>query len=247
MKWAGQALPHESARAHVTGGALYTEDLAARYPGTLHAWPVLSPHAHALVTRLDAGTAGISLTAADVPGIGDSGSNRHDEPLFPQEILYHSQPVVWVLGETLEEAKQSAACVEAEYRPLPAVLTIQDAIAKNSFHSGPFRIRQGEADREIAASPYRLAGELSIGGQEHFYLETQCALARFDESGGVIVDSSTQHPSETQDVIARVLGIPRNRVTVQCLRMGGAFGGKEVQANPWAAIAALGAWKTGRP
>src|SRR5205807_9643839 len=81
----------------------------------------------------------------------------------------------------------------------------------------------------------------------HFYLETQCALAWMDESGGITLHSSTQHPSETQDVVARVLGLARSQVTVECLRMGGAFGGKEVQANPWAAIAALGAWKTHRP
>jgi xanthine dehydrogenase large subunit len=248
-----KAVPHESALGHVTGEALYTEDLAARHPGTLHAWPVLSPHAHALLTRLDVHGSldqpGVvtALTAADVPGIGDSGANRHDEPLFPLEVTYHSQPVAWVLGETLEAARMGAARVEAEYRALPAILTIEEAIAKESFHSGPFRMQKGAAAREIAASPCQLSGELAIGGQEHFYLETQCAFARFDETGGVLVDSSTQHPSETQDVVARVLGIARNRVTVQCVRMGGAFGGKEVQANPWAAIAALGVWKTRRP
>src|SRR5439155_26885225 len=92
-----------------------------------------------------------------------------------------------------------------------------------------------------------IEGELRIGGQEHFYLETQCALAWLDEAGGVSLHSSTQHPSETQEIVARVLGLPRNLVTVECLRMGGAFGGKEFQANPWAAVAALGAWKTKRP
>ena len=97
-----------------------------------------------------------------------------------------------------------------------------------------------DAAAAIARSPHRITGELAIGGQEHFYLETQCAIARFDETGGIVVDSSTQHPTETQDIVARVLGLPRHQVTVQCLRMGGAFGGKEVQANPWAAIAALG-------
>jgi xanthine dehydrogenase large subunit len=108
-------------------------------------------------------------------------------------------------------------------------------------------LHRGDAAGAIAASRYRVESELAIGGQEHFYLETQCALAWLDESGGVALHSSTQHPSETQDVVARVLGVARNRVTVECLRMGGAFGGKEVQANPFAAVAALGAWKTGRP
>ncbi len=253
MRFSGQALPHESADAHVTGTALYTDDLIARFPDTLHAWPVLAPYAHALLTHIDLSPAleipGVvtTLVASDVPGEGDSGANKHDEPLFPIEIAYHSQPVAWVLGETLEAARLGAAGAMAEYRPLSAILTVKDAIAANSFHSGPFRIQRGDASAELASSAHRLSGELAIGGQEHFYLETQCALARLDESGGMIVDSSTQHPSETQEVVARVLGWPRNRVTVQCLRMGGAFGGKEVQANPWAAIAALGAWKTRRP
>jgi xanthine dehydrogenase large subunit len=252
MKLAGLPLPHESAREHVTGEALYTDDLVLRFPGILHAWPVLSPHAHALVVRLgdfamqEPGVIA-TLTAADVPGEGDSGSNRHDEPLFPGEVTYHSQPIAWVLGETLEAARLGAARVNVEYRALAHVLTIEDAIAAHSFHSGPFQIRRADAADAIARSPNRISGQLAIGGQEHFYLETQCAIARFDVTGGIVVDSSTQHPTETQEVVARVLGLARHQVTVQCLRMGGAFGGKEVQANPWAAIAALGTWKTKRP
>ena len=252
MKVAGQSVPHESAREHVTGEALYTDDLVLRFPRVLHAWPVLSPHAHALVKALDASAAlsepGVNtvLTAEDVPGEGDSGSNRHDEPLFPTEMMYHSQPVAWVLGETLDAAQRGAARVAVEYHPLPAILSIEDAILAASFHSAPLKLARGDAS-VIDSSALRLEGQLQIGGQEHFYLETQCAIAWMDESGGIAAHSSTQHPSETQEVIARVLGIPRSRVTVECLRMGGAFGGKEVQANPWAAIAALGAWKTRRP
>jgi xanthine dehydrogenase large subunit len=251
-KIAGRAVPHESAREHVTGEALYTDDLISRFPRLLHAWPVLSPYAHALVKSLDPSAAllepGVAtvLTANDVPGEGDSGSNRHDEPLFPDEVLYHSQPVAWVLGEALEAAQRGAARIAVEYEPLPAILTIDDAILAASFHSAPLRIARGDLSA-IDSSPLAVQGELRIGGQEHFYLETQCAIAWMDETGGVAAHSSTQHPTETQEVIARVLGIPRNKVTVECLRMGGAFGGKEVQANPWAAIAALGAWKTRRP
>src|SRR5262249_44330430 len=158
---------------HVTGEALYTDDLVGRFPNILHAWPVLSPHAHALITMLDAAPAmeepGVvaTLTASDVPGEGDSGANRHDEPLFPEEVMYHQQPVVWVLGESLEAARCGAARVIAEYQPRPAVLTIQDAIAAGSFHSGPHRIQRGE---ETGNAPHSLTGELSIGGQEHFYL-----------------------------------------------------------------------------
>lgn len=253
MRHVGQAVPHESARGHVTGEALYTDDLASRYPHLLHAWPVMAAHAHALVTHLDASPAldepGVvaTLNGGDVPGEGDSGANRHDEPLFPSEVVFHSQPVAWVLAETLEAAQRGASRVVVSYQPLDSILTIEEAIAARSFHAGPHQIRRGHADQAMADSPHRLDGALFIGGQEHFYLETQCAIAYLDESGGIEAQSSTQHPSETQEIIARVLGLSRNQVSVSCLRMGGAFGGKEVQANAWAAIAALGAWKTKRP
>ena len=252
MKSSGQPLPHESASAHVTGAALYTDDLAGRFPNLLHAWPVTAPHAHAVVKSLDLSPAlaqpGVHtvLTASDVPGEADSGANRRDEPLFPDEVLYHRQPIAWVVGETLEAAKRGAAVARTVYETLPAILIIEQAIAAASFHSAP-AIVEGGAAQAISRAPHRLEGELFIGGQEHFYLETQNSLAWIDESGGIALHSSTQHPSETQAIVARVLGIAEHRVTVECLRMGGAFGGKEVQANPYAAIAALGAWKTQRP
>jgi xanthine dehydrogenase large subunit len=246
------SIPHESARGHVTGDALYTDDLLPRFPALLHAWPVTAPHAHALLTALDVSPAldepGVvcTLTGDDVPGFGDTGPSRHDEPLFPREVMYHRQPVAWVLAENIEAARRGAARVSALYEPLPAILTIQQAIDAGSFLTEPFSIVAGDA-AAMAASPVRVDGELSIGGQEHFYLETQASVAWIDESGGVAVHASTQHPSETQEVVSRVLGLPRHQVTVECLRMGGAFGGKEVQANAWAAVAALGAWKTRRP
>jgi xanthine dehydrogenase large subunit len=161
-------------------------------------------------------------------------------------VLFYHQPVAWVLGETLEAARRGAARVTADYDPLPAILSIEQAILAGSYLTDKLRIVDGDVSG-LDASPLRIQGELRIGGQEHFYLETQAALSWIDETGYVFVHSSTQHPSETQDVVARVLGVPRNHVTVECVRMGGAFGGKEVQANPYAAVAALGAWKTRRP
>src|SRR5215471_18590115 len=252
MKIVGQPEAHESARGHVTGSALYTDDLCLRFPGLLHAWPVCAPHAHALVKALDASSAikqpGVVsvLTGGDALGEADSGSNRHDEPLFPADVMFHQQPVAWVLGESLEAARRGAEFVQVDYEPLDPILTIEAAIATGSFLSAPLRMSRGDVS-VTKDSSLQFFGELFIGGQEHFYLETQCAIAWLDESGGISVESSTQHPAETQEVVARVLGIARNQVTVECLRMGGAFGGKEVQANAWAAIAALGAWKTKRP
>ncbi|MEO8078056.1 MAG: xanthine dehydrogenase molybdopterin binding subunit [Acidobacteriota bacterium] len=252
MTLAGRPVPHESARGHVTGAALYTDDLLGRYPDLLHAWPVTAPHAHARVVSLDPSPAlaepGVVtvLTADDVPGVGDSGASRHDEPVFPTEVMFHRQPVAWVLADNVEAARLGAAQVMVEYDPLPAVLTIEQAIDADSFLTAPLRLARGDLST-MDSSAIVIDGELAIGGQEHFYLETQSAIAWIDESAAIALHSSTQHPSETQDVVARVLGVPRHLVTVECLRIGGAFGGKEVQANAFAAVAALGAWKTRRP
>ncbi len=252
MKVVGRAIPHESAREHVTGRALYTDDLLPRYPQALHAWPVQAPYAHARVLRLEPAPAyrvpGVVrvLTAQDVPGLNDSGI-KGDEPLFPSEVMYHGQAVAWVLAETEEAARLGALQVEVEYEPLPAILTIQEAIAQGSFQGATLQARRGDLEQGFSASARLLSGALYLGGQEHFYLETQASLALLDETGHILVHSSTQHPSETQEVVAQVLGLPRSQVTVQCIRMGGGFGGKEVQANPYAAVAALGAYLTRRP
>ena len=248
----GLEVPHESADLHVTGAALYTQDLAGRTLGTLHAWPVQAPHAHALVSGLRVEAAyevpGVVrvLTAADVPGLNDAGE-KHDEPLFPGEVMYYGHAVCWVLGETLEAARQGAAVVEAGYEPLPALITVHDAIAAGSYQGQQRTVRRGNAAAGLERAVHRFSGELEIGGQEHFYLETQAALALVDASGQIFVQSSTQHPSETQDIVAHVLGLAAHQVTVQCLRMGGGFGGKEFQPHGLAAVAALGATLTGRP
>jgi xanthine dehydrogenase large subunit len=244
---------HESASVHVTGAALYTDDVMGRFPRLLHAWPVLAPIVHGTVVSLDPARAleepGVCtiLTAQDAPGEPNTAGPRRDEPLFPSEIQYHRQPLMWVLGESLEAARRGAEKVSVVCEPLPAILTIEQAIAAGSFLAAPQVMRRGDAASALAASPHRLQGEIALGGQEHFYLETQSALAWLDDSAGISVYSSTQHPSEAQEIVARVLGLLRNQVTVECLRMGGAFGGKESQANVWAALAALGAWKTRRP
>ncbi len=252
----GKSISHESAVGHVSGAARYTDDLLDRYPDALHAWPVLSEHAHAKILAIDSNAAqaipGVVkvLSSADIPGQNEVGAVRHDEPLLLDEahdIQHHGQPIVWVLGETLEAAREGAAAVVVETEPLPAIVTMDEALAAKSFLTEPLVIDTGDVAKALAAAPRRFRGELRIGGQEHFYLETQAALACVDEAGEVFVHSSTQHPSETQEVVARVLGIPNSMVTVQSLRMGGAFGGKEVQANPYGAVAALGAVVTGRP
>ncbi len=248
----GQEIPHEAAALHVTGEALYTDDLAVRTHGILHAHPVQAPHAHARVTRLDPAPAldvpGVVrvLTAADVPGVNDAGV-KHDEPLFPTEVMFFGHSVCWVLGETLEAARLGALAVEVDYEPLPSLVTVREAIAHGSFQGGQPHMERGDIEAGFETAAHVFSGELDFAGQEHFYLETHCSIAQVDESGQVFVQCSTQHPTETQDIVAHVLGLPSHAVTVQCLRMGGGFGGKEMQPHGYAAIAALGATLTGRP
>ena len=248
----GRARPHEAAALHVTGRALYTDDVALRTPGLLHAHPVASPHAHALVTALDPTPAydvpGVVrvLTAADVPGVNDAGV-KHDEPLFPAEAMFHGHAVAWVLGESLEAARLGAAAVAVTWEPLPAVLTLTEAIAQESFQGARPRLERGSVDDGFAAATRVFEGELEMAGQEHFYLETHASLALVEDDGQVFVQCSTQHPTETQEIVAHVLGLASHQVTVQCLRMGGGFGGKEMQPHGFAAVAALGARLTGRP
>jgi xanthine dehydrogenase large subunit len=248
----GLEIPHESAPLHVTGAALYTEDLVNRTKDVLHAWPLQAPYAHALVTALQVGPAyevpGVVrvLTADDVPGLNDAGE-KHDEPLFPQEVMYYGHAVCWVLGETADAARQGAEAIEVTYEPLPSLVSIRDAVAAESFQGHQRTVSRGDADAALQSAVHRFSGETECGGQEHFYLECNAALALVDENGQVFVNSSTQHPSETQDIVAHVLGISAHRVTVQCLRMGGGFGGKEFQPHGLAAVAALGATITGRP
>lgn len=249
----GLPVTHESALEHVTGTALYTDDLGVRLTNLLHAWPVQAPHAHAMVTRLETAgaleVAGVVrvLTAADVPGENDTGPSRHDEPLFPTEVMFHGMWVAWVLADTEEAARLGAARVVVEYEALPAVVTLEDAIEQQSFHTEAGGISRGDANAALEIATNRLSGEFFIGGQEHFYLETNAALAYVDESGQLFLQSSTQHPTETQEIVARVCDLDKHAVTVQCLRMGGGFGGKETQANVWACVAGLGALLTKRP
>jgi len=251
MSKAGQPISHESAAHHVSGRAVYTDD--QRQPaGMLSLYPVLAPHARAKILAIDASAAfevpGVLtvLTAADIPGENDTGTIIHDEPLIPiEEISYWGQAVVWVAAETENAAREAAKRVVVKYVPLAPVLTIKEAIEKDSFLTIPTIMKRGEP--ENAEAEYWLAGEVEMNGQDHFYLETQTSWAIPDSEGNYQVYSSTQHPTETQIIVGRVLGIPGNRINVTVLRMGGAFGGKESQANPYAAIVALAAHKTGRP
>lgn len=253
MSPVGKPKRHESAVAHVSGTAVYTDD--QREPaGMLSLYPVLSPHTRATITKLDIAPAYevegcvTVLTAEDVPGENNTGVIVHDEVLLPTgEVSYYGQVVAWSVGETEAAARVAAANVVVEYEPLPAIKTVKDAIAADSYHSDPQFIRRGDPDAALAQAEHTFTGEVEIGGQDHFYLETQVSWAIPDGEGNLQLYTSTQHPTETQEIVARVLGLPKNRVVCTCLRMGGGFGGKESQANPFASAAALATYKTGRP
>ncbi len=255
-KWsvpdASRALGHESAVGHVTGRAMYVDDMALRRR-MLECWPVCAPHARAKILRRDATAArrlpGVAcvLLAEDIPGENNTGPVRHDEPLLAdKEISYHGQIVAWVVGETPAICRAAAALVEVDYEPLPAIIGLPAAIAQDSYHTEPHTLTRGDCAAALAAAPLKLEGGFAYGGQEHFYLETQAAWAEPGEDGTITVNSSTQHPSEIQAIVAEVLHRPRHKVVVQSPRMGGGFGGKETQGNAFAALVALAAVKSGR-
>jgi xanthine dehydrogenase large subunit len=245
-------IPHESAHKHVTGEAMYVDDQTCgkRF---LEVWPVCSPHARAKILKRDATAArqlpGIKaiLLAEDIPGVNDVGT-KHDEPLLAKDdVFFHSQLVALIVGDSQEACRAAAEQVVVEYEPLAPILTLREAMAQGSFHNEPNFIRRGEVENGFAAAPLSLEGEFELGGQEHFYLETNAAWAERGEDGSVFIASSTQHPSEVQQVVSHLLHLPANKVVVQMPRMGGGFGGKETQAATPAALAALAAHRTGKP
>jgi xanthine dehydrogenase large subunit len=253
MNAIGKRRSHESAAGHVSGSAVYTDD--QRLPtGMLSLYPVTAPHAKARLLKLDSAPAyqipGVVtvLTCKDVPGTNNTGVIVPDEILLPiDEVSYWGQAVAWVAAETDAAARLGAAAVVAEYESLEPILSIKAAIAADSFHNQPQVIRRGDVGTALNQAEHVLEGELAMNGQDHFYLETQTSWVIPDGEGNYQVYASTQHPTETQIIVARVLGVASNQVVVTCIRMGGAFGGKESQANPFAAIAAIAAQKTGRP
>lgn len=251
-----RALAHDSARGHVTGAAMYVDDTAQQRP-MLDVWPVTVPHARARILKRDAtnarGMPGVRavLFSEDIPGENDVGAVRKDEILLAgpdgAETKFHGHPVALVVADTVEQARAAAQAVLVEVEALPAIVGIPAAIAASSFHTEPHVIARGDVQAAMAKAKHRLSAALDIGGQEHFYLETQAAFAERGEDDEVHVYSSTQHPSEVQAAVSHVLHLPRNKVVVTSPRMGGGFGGKETQGNTWASLAALGAWHTRRP
>ncbi|HTY48843.1 MAG TPA: xanthine dehydrogenase molybdopterin binding subunit [Steroidobacteraceae bacterium] len=249
----GEPLAHDSAHLHVSGRALYADDIPLPRDA-LHAAFGLSRIAHGRLAGLDlapvAAAPGVVAVAcaADIPGENNYGGALHDDPVFAQgEVCYAGQPLFAVAAASHTLARRAARRAVVEYEPLPAILDIRAALAAGSYVLPSERLVRGEPQAALARAPHRLAGSLAIGGQDHFYLEGQIAIAIPQEDGAMLVVSSTQHPSEVQQVVGKVLGLRAHAVTVQCRRMGGGFGGKETQPALIAAAAAVLARRTGRP
>lgn len=248
-----QPLRHDSAVEHVAGQARYVDD-TPEAPGLLHLAFGLATDGHAKLLSLDLDAVRAApgvvtvLTAADIPGVNDVSPVKGDDKLFAEsEILYPGQPLFVVAATSVGAARRAARLGKAEVEPLPALVTIKQALVAGSAIEDTQFMARGDAVAALAAAPHRLTGALEMGGQEHFYLEGQAALATPGEGGQLHVLSSTQHPSEVQHLIAKVLKLSHADVTVEVRRMGGAFGGKETQAAAYAVACALVTAKTGRP
>ncbi|MEM6322478.1 MAG: xanthine dehydrogenase molybdopterin binding subunit [Pseudomonadota bacterium] len=247
-------LPHDAARLHVTGAARYIDDIPVP-ARTLSLVFGLATIAHGEIKAMDLaavrtapGVVGV-WTAQDLPAANDVSAVAHDEPLLSTgKILFHGQPIFLVAAESHLAARKAAKHAKVEYIEKPAILSIEEALEADSrFESGPIVWRKGDAAAAIAKAPCVIEDRIEMGGQEHFYLEGQAALALPQEGGDMVVHASSQHPTEIQHKVAGALGVPMHAVRVEVRRMGGGFGGKESQGNALACACAIAASFTGRP
>ena len=251
MPVVGRDVPHDSAIGHVTGESLYIDDIAP-VPGELLVDFLYSPLAHARIRSLDVEPA---RQIAGVVALYTYRDLHHNlfGPIYKDEILlaeeectFRGQPIVVIAAENAAAIRDAKNAIRIQLEELNPILTIEDAIAAKSFFPDPRSIRRGDADRAIREADHILEGVFENQGQDHFYLESQAALAYPGEQGQLTVHSSTQNPTEVQEVIAHLLGLSMNEVVVLTKRMGGAFGGKECQATHPAVMASLVAQKTKR-
>ncbi len=247
-------LPHDAARLHVTGAARYVDDIPAP-ANTLSLAFGTSEIARGRITSIDldavraAPGVVLVLTAEDLPHDNDVSPSAHDEPLLATgEVFYVGQPLFCVVAETHLAARKATRRAVVAYEELPAILSIDDALAADSrFEEGPRIYAKGDIDTALESAEHVVEGTLVLGGQEHFYLEGQAAMAWPQEGGDMLVHASSQHPTEIQHKVAEALGVPMNAVRVETRRMGGGFGGKESQGNALAVACAVAASLTGRP
>ncbi len=245
--------PHESAVGHVTGEAVYVADMQPS-ENTLVGRVVFSPLAHACIIGYDLSAAlklrGVVdiLDHTRIPGINQLNHLVHDEPCLAKDLVNCIGQAMFLIAACDEEtAIQAEKLIKIRFKELKPVLTLEEAIEKNMKLAPTKRIACGHPEKAMKSSKHRLKGSLKIGGQEHWYLETQAAMCVPGENREMKVYASSQNPSETQQVVAGVLGLKANQVECEVKRMGGGFGGKETQANHLAAWAALLADATRSP
>ncbi len=247
-------LPHDAATLHVTGAARYIDDIPTP-AGTLHLAFGMAEIACGTVRAMNlekvksaAGVVAV-LTADDLPFANDVSPSAHDEPLLATgRVHYYGQPLFMVVAHSHLAARKAARFATIDYAEETPILTIDDAIAADSrFEDGPRIWTKGDVESALSTAPHRITGTINMGGQEHFYLEGQAALALPQEGGDMVVQSSTQHPTEIQHKVAEALGVPMHAVRCEVRRMGGGFGGKESQGNALAVGCAVAARLTGKP
>ena len=251
---AAASLPHDAARQHVSGSARYVDDIPTPQ-GTLHLAFGLSSCAAGQIKSVDLDAVracpGVHLVleAKDLPHANDVSPSAHDEPLLADgRVHYAGQPIFLVVADSHHLARRAARLAKIEITAEPAILTIDQALAAESrFEDGPRIYTKGNAANAMDDAAHRLQGQINLGGQEHFYLEGQAALALAGDHGDMVIHSSTQHPTEIQHKVAEALNIAQHAVRVEVRRMGGGFGGKESQGNALAVACALAASFTGRP
>lgn len=249
----GKSVPHDSAAMQVAGEAQYIDD-RLEFPNQLHLYARLSERAHARITKLDVAPCyqfdgvTIAITAKDVPGELDIGAILAGDPLLANgKVEYLGQPVLAVAANDLETARKAAMAAIVEYEDLPAVLSVEEALEKELFVTESHKQQRGDSAAGLKQAKHVIEGSLHIGGQEHFYLETQVSSVVPTEDGGMMVFTSSQNPTEIQKLVASVLDVPMHKVVIDMRRMGGGFGGKETQAAGPACMAAVVAHLTGRP
>lgn len=249
----GKNIKHDSAALQVAGEAVYVDD-RLEYPNQLHVYARMSEFAHANIISIDLTPCyefegvEIAITAKDVPGELDIGAILPGDPLLADgKVEYLGQTVLAVAADSMDTARKAAQAAIIEYEELPAILDVEEALAKKSFVTESHQQKRGDSEKALANAKHILEGSIHIGGQEHFYLETQAASVMPTEDGGMIVYASTQNPTEVQKLVAEVIGVPMHKVVIDMRRMGGGFGGKETQAAAPACLCAVIAHLTGRP
>jgi xanthine dehydrogenase large subunit len=249
----GRSVKHDSADKHVTGEAIYIDD-RLEFPNQLHVYARLSDRAHARILSIDTAPCyaiegvRIAITHEDIPGLKDIGPLLPGDPLLAIDtVQFVGQPVLAVAACDLDTARRAAMAAVIEYEDLEPVLDVVEALRKRHFVLDSHTHQRGDSASALATAKHRLQGNLHIGGQEHFYLETQISSVMPSEDGGMIVYCSTQNPTEIQKLVAEVLAVPMNKVVVDMRRMGGGFGGKETQAASPACLCAVIARLTGQP